>query len=252
MSTEALRLSWFGRPVLPPEFERPLNQRMERHVNVASAKERTQLVGTPMTPSRPSPAAPSPSPGDLEVMSRISAGDERALGTLYDRYSTFAYSLAVAIVREGSDAEEVVAETFSQVWRTAAGFDAKRGSVAAWLSTIVRTRSLDLIRSQKRRAKMLDQAAAMTEEGASPGLSTGAPEADRGAEISEAQVLVRRSLNELPMAQRQVLELAYFGGLSQSEIAAQLNEPLGTIKTRMRAGMEKMRQSLGPIMGGAR
>jgi RNA polymerase sigma-70 factor (ECF subfamily) len=195
---------------------------------------------------------PAPGPSDLEVIARVAAGDERALGTLYDRYATFAYSLASAILRDGPDAEEVVAEAFSQVWRSASGFDASRGSVAAWISTIVRTRSLDLIRSQKRRAKMLDQAAAMTGDGSAPGMSTGAPEADRGAEISEAQALVRRSLDELPAAQRQVLELAYFGGLSQSEIAEQLREPLGTVKTRMRAGMEKMRQSLGPIMGGTR
>lgn len=194
---------------------------------------------------------PANTPSDLEVMSRVAAGDERALGILYDRYATFAYSLASAIVRDGPDAEEVVAEVFSQVWRSAVGFDAGRGSVVAWISTIVRTRSLDLIRSQKRRARMLDQAAAMTDEGSVPGMSSGAPGADRGAEVSEAQVLVRRALAELPAPQRVVLELAYFGGLSQSEIAAQLGEPLGTVKTRMRAGMEKMRQSLGPLMGGA-
>lgn len=186
------------------------------------------------------------------MMARVAAGDERALGMLYDRHATFAYSLAAAILRDGPDAEEVVAEVFSQVWRSAAGFDAGRGSVVAWISTIVRTRALDLIRSQRRRARMLDQAAAMTEEGSAPGMSTGSPDADRGAEVSEAQVLVRRSLAGLPAPQRQVLELAYFGGLSQSEIAGQLGEPLGTVKTRMRAGMEKMRQALGPLMGGVR
>lgn len=184
-------------------------------------------------------------------MSRVIAGDERALGQLYDRFGTFAYSLAAAIVPDRSDAEEVVADAFAQIWRSAATFDGSRGSVTAWVSTIVRTRSLDLLRSQKRRARVLDEAAAMTDEGASPGLSMGAPSPDRGVEVSEAQVLVRRALAELPAAQRQVLELAYFGGLSQSEIAERLSEPLGTVKTRMRAGMEKMRQSLGPIMGGA-
>lgn len=184
------------------------------------------------------------------MVSRLVAGDERALGTLYDRYGTLAYSLAAAIVPDAADAEEVVADAFSQIWRSAATFDASRGSVVAWISTIVRTRSLDLIRSQKRRARVLDQAAAMTEEGASPGLSSGAPSPDRGVEMSEAQLLVRRSLAELPPPQRLVLELAYFGGLSQSEIAERLAEPLGTVKTRMRSGMEKLRQSLGPLMEG--
>lgn len=256
MSTEVLRLTLTGSFFSRMRGDDSARRMPERQVHVARVREGDQVQGRSTMPSpRPTamPTAPQPpTPGDLEVMSRVSAGDERALALLYDRYSTFAYSLAAAIVRDASDAEEVVAEAFSQVWRTAAGFDAGRGSVVAWISTIVRTRSLDLIRSQKRRAKMLDQAAAMTEEGASPGLSSGAPDADRGVEVSEVQDLVRRSLAELAAPQRQVLELAYFGGLSQSEIADKLKEPLGTVKTRMRAGMEKMRQNLGPVLGGLR
>jgi RNA polymerase sigma-70 factor, ECF subfamily len=188
---------------------------------------------------------------DLEVVSRLVAGDERALGALYDRYGPMAYSLACAIVPDSSDAEEVVAEAFSQIWRSAPTFDPSRGSVIAWVSTIVRTRSLDLLRSQKRRARVLDQAAAMAEDGSSPALSAGAPSPDRGVELSETQTLVRQSLAALPPTQRQVLELAYFGGLSQSEIAERLSEPLGTVKTRMRSGMEKLRQALGPLLGAA-
>lgn len=185
---------------------------------------------------------------DLEVVARLTAGDERALGVLYDRYGALAFSLASAIVHDTADAEEVVAETFSQIWRTASSFDAGRGSVVAWVSTIARTRSLDLIRSQKRRARIMDEAAAMSAEGSSPGLSSGVPSPDREVEMSEAQRLVRRSLADLPPPQRHVLELAYFGGLSQSEIAEKLSEPLGTVKTRMRSGMEKLRQALGPLL----
>jgi RNA polymerase sigma-70 factor (ECF subfamily) len=188
----------------------------------------------------------SPHP-DLALVSRLIAGDERALGTLYDRHGGMAYALAAAIVPDVADAEEVVAEAFAQIWRSAAQFDGSRGSVLAWLTTIVRTRALDLVRSQKRRARALDAAAAMSEEGVSPGLSAGPESADRGAEQSEARVLVRRALDELPPPQRRAIELAYFGGLSQSEIAAELGEPLGTVKTRMRAGMEKLRQSLKPL-----
>ncbi len=185
---------------------------------------------------------------DLEVVARLTAGDERALGVLYDRYGALAFSLASAIVHDTADAEEVVAEVFSQIWRTASSFDASRGSVVAWVSTIARTRSLDLIRSQKRRARIMDEAAAMSSEGSSPGLSSGVPSPDREVEMSEAQRLVRRSLADLPPPQRHVLELAYFGGLSQSEIAEKLSEPLGTVKTRMRSGMEKLRQALGPLL----
>lgn len=189
-------------------------------------------------------------PGSVEnaLVSRLIAGDEQALGELFDRHGGMAYSLAYAIVSDAADAEEVVAEAFAQVWRSAATFDANRGNVLAWLTTIVRSRSLDLIRSQRRRARALDEAVAMSDDSEAPGMSTGLADAGRRAELTEVQVLVRRSLATLPAAQRTVLELAYFGGLSQSEIADRLQEPLGTVKTRMRAGMEKLRQQLRPLV----
>jgi len=190
------------------------------------------------------------SPGSSEnaLVSRLIAGDERALGELYDRHGGMAYSLACAIVHDSADAEEVVAEAFAQIWRSAATFDPSRGNVIAWLTTIVRSRSLDLVRSQRRRARALDEAVAMSDESEAPGMSTGLSTADRGAELSETQLLVRRSLARLPANQRTVLELAYFGGLSQSEIADRLKEPLGTVKTRMRSGMEKLRHQLQPLV----
>jgi RNA polymerase sigma-70 factor (ECF subfamily) len=184
---------------------------------------------------------------DAAIVERIATADERALGQLYDRFGRMAYSLAAAIVPDVADAEEVVADAFAQIWRSAAGFDPSRGSVAAWVATIVRTRALDLVRAQKRRSRAVERAAAMADEDAAPMLSP-TERADRGAERSEASTLVRRSLAELPVTQRTVLELAYFGGLSQSEIATHLSEPLGTVKTRMRAGMEKMRQALSPLV----
>jgi RNA polymerase sigma-70 factor (ECF subfamily) len=185
---------------------------------------------------------------DSALVALAASGDERALGELYDRYGGMAFSLACAIVGEQADAEEVVADAFAQVWRSAAGFDPARGSVAAWLATIVRTRALDLVRSRKRRARVLEEAAVVTDEGETLVLAPTTEAADRSAELTETSAIVRRSLAELPAPQRRVIELAYFGGLSQSEIAAQLSEPLGTVKTRMRAGMEKLRQSLRPIL----
>lgn len=185
---------------------------------------------------------------DSALVARAAAGDERALGDLYDRFGGMAYSLACAIVGEHADAEEVVADAFAQIWRSASGFDASRGSVAAWVATIARTRALDLVRSRKRRARVLEEAAVVTDEGETLVLAPSSEATDRGAELTEASVIVRRSLADLPAPQRKVIELAYFGGLSQSEIAAQLSEPLGTVKTRMRAGMEKLRQALRPVM----
>jgi RNA polymerase sigma-70 factor, ECF subfamily len=192
--------------------------------------------------------APTPAPIDPSVISRLVSGDESALGELYDRFGPLAYSLACAMVTDAADAEEVVADAFAQIWRSASTFDPARGNVMAWITTIVRSRALDLLRAQRRRARVLEEAVATGAGGSSPGLSAGPEAADRGVEQSEASIIVRRSLADLPAPQRQVLELAYFGGLSQSEIAERLSEPLGTVKTRMRAGMEKLRQSLRPLI----
>lgn len=186
---------------------------------------------------------------DSDLLSRLALGDEAALAQLYDRHSATAYSLARAIVRDAADAEEVVAEAFAQMWRTAASFDSSRGSVLAWVTTIVRTRALDLIRAQRRRARVLDEAVLAAEDDGIAGAPSGGDTPDRDVERAEARELVRRSLADLPPPQRRVLELAYFGGMSQSEIADLLKEPLGTVKTRMRAGLEKLRTALRPILG---
>ena len=187
---------------------------------------------------------------DGALVARISAGDDRALGELYDRHGGMAYALAVAIVAERADAEEVVADAFGQAWRTALQFDPGRGSVAAWLATITRTRALDLLRARGRRARALERAAQAGTNGLAAPLAEIAVAPDRGAEQQEAKRLVRHCLAELPEPQRRVIELAYFGGLTHTEIAAELQEPLGTIKTRMRAGMEKLRSLLAPLLSG--
>src|SRR5437016_7122146 len=175
------------------------------------------------------------------------AGDDRALGELYDRHGATLYALAVAIARERADAEEIVADALGQAWRTASQFDPGRGSVGAWLATITRSRALDLVRARGRRARALARAAGESGEGLSAPLAAAdAPE--RRVERQEARQLVGRSLAELPEPQRRVIELAYFTGLTQTEIAAELREPLGTVKTRMRAGMEKLRDSLARLL----
>ena len=193
------------------------------------------------------------SPQDVQsavaaIVQRLAAGDEAALAELYDRHGRLAYSLACSIVADPSDAEEVVADAFAQVWRNAASFDSQRGGALAWLATIVRTRALDLLRAQRRRARVVERVATLADDDGRAGVAPSSDSPERGIEQSEARVLVQRSLAELPPPQRRVIELAYYGGLSQSEIAEQLAEPLGTVKTRMRAGMEKLRQSLGPLM----
>ena len=178
---------------------------------------------------------------DLSLLERMAVGEERALGELYDRHGRALYALARAIAGETADAEEVVVEAFGQAWRQAASYDARRGSVSGWLATITRTRALDLVRARGRRSKALERLGRLA------GASQEAEGPDRAAERDEAGRLVAQALAELPEPQRRAIELAYFGGLSQSEIAAELGEPLGTVKTRIRAGMDKLRNLLGPL-----
>ena len=189
-----------------------------------------------------------PSLPDRELVRRMAAGEELALGALYDRHARTVYALALAVVGERADAEEVVADTLGQAWRSAGDYDPGRGSVGAWLNTIARARALDLVRRRGRRGRAYQRAAQSADgELAAPVAMPAAP--DRGVEQAEAGALVRRALAALPDAQRRVIELAYFDGLSQSEIARELAEPLGTVKTRMRAGLEKLRATLRPLAG---
>lgn len=195
-----------------------------------------------------SPSSPVP---DRELVDRMAGGEERALGELYDRYGRTVYALALAIVREPADADEVVVEAFGQAWRQAESFDPARGSVGAWLATIARSRALDLVRARGRRTRAYERAAQLSDDGVATPLGPPGPDPARGVERAEAGQIVTRALAALPESQRVAIELAYFEGLSQSEIAARLSEPLGTIKTRIRSGMEKLRDQLSPLLGGA-
>lgn len=179
----------------------------------------------------PGPAAPL-EPG---LLRRVAQGDEAALGALYDRFGATVYALAYRVVGQQADAEEVTMETFAQVWRDAGKFDSSRGSVAAWLCVIARSRALDLIRAHSRRQRL-------NESVAREPLETAVSGPDLLAE--ERRQAVGAALAELSEPQREAIELAYYHGLSQSEIAERLQQPLGTIKTRMRTGMLKLREML--------
>jgi RNA polymerase sigma-70 factor (ECF subfamily) len=177
---------------------------------------------------------------DLALLERMRGGDEAALATLYDRWSDRINSLAVHLLRDARDAEDIVEETFWQAWRSAARYDAARGSVGSWLLTICRSRALDRIRARRRRPE--DTTLDDVPETAAPGV-----DAADAVVSDETGRIVRAALGELPLEQRQALELAYFGGLSQTEIAEKTGQPLGTIKTRMRLAMNKLRERLAPM-----
>jgi len=174
----------------------------------------------------------------------MSEGDERALGTLYDRWVPAVHSLVLHIVRDSAEAEDVVEEVFWQAWRQAARYEPSRGSVSTWLLTIARSRALDKLRSLRRTRDETVPLAVATDAVASP---VATPQG--AAELSERRTLVAAALQELPREQREALELSYFAGLSQTEIAERTGQPLGTVKTRMRLAMQKLRGKLAQLRG---
>jgi RNA polymerase sigma-70 factor (ECF subfamily) len=189
--------------------------------------------------------------GDEALMARIRDGDERALATLYDRHGQLVYSLARAILSADADAEEITEDVFVTLWTAPERFDPARGSLRAWIATIARTRSLDRLRSSKRRQSAHERAAALGEEGIAVGPAE-AEAADERALLADARASLDRALSVLNQDQRRAVELAYFQGLSQAEIAAALDEPLGTVKTRLRDGMSKLRAFLRAPEGALR
>ena len=165
--------------------------------------------------------------------------DPDALAELYDRYARPIYSLALHIVGDQSEAEDVVQEVFSQAWAQAWRYEAARGAVAAWLLMIARSRAIDRLRA--RRARPDSEPA---REGQLLGLVDPAEPHDLGVLTREQNRRLRDAMARLPALQRLVVQMAYFEGLTQSEIAARLDEPLGTVKTRVRLALLKLREAM--------
>ena len=174
---------------------------------------------------------------DARIVARLAAGDMDAAAELYDRYAGQVFGLARRILRNDRDAEEVVQDVFSQAWRTASAFESARGSVGAWLLMMARSRSIDRLRARQSRPDTLAEPYADSLR--APGLLPS----DQVLSDEQAN-RVREALVALPGPQRQALELAYYEGLTQSEIAEKLTEPLGTVKTRMRTALATLRERL--------
>ena len=175
------------------------------------------------------------------LLPAVARGDLAAFEELYDRYSSTLYALLMRILGNPEDAQEALQETYVKAWTSAKMFDALRGSEVAWLISIARSRGIDRLRSRRIRVDREDEAG--REISTVTGFVDRTSGADKAIE-SEQRIAVRGALAELPDAQRVALELAYFEGLSQSEIAERLHEPLGTVKTRMQLGMKKLRERL--------
>jgi RNA polymerase sigma-70 factor, ECF subfamily len=179
---------------------------------------------------------------DLALLNRVIARDESAIGELYDRHSRLLYGLILRILRDRGEAEEVLQEVFLQVWTRAETYKAELGAPAAWLVRIARNRSIDRFRANSVRTRTVEAAPQP------PPVET--PEAR--AAMSEQQRAVAHALEALPPEQRQLIEEAYFSGLTQSELAERFGLPLGTVKTRVRTGLMTLRRELQSTLVGAR
>ncbi len=169
---------------------------------------------------------------DLALVTAIRSGDQGAMAALYDRYSSIVYSVALRVLQDTGAAEDVLQEIFMQLWRSPGAFDANRGNMAAWLAVIARHRAIDALRRRRPENNIEDLVVSVEPDLAS--------DADRTRTMDK----VRGALQTMPQTQRSALEMAYFEGLTHVEIADKTGEPLGTIKTRIRAGLLSLRKVL--------
>jgi RNA polymerase sigma-70 factor, ECF subfamily len=209
------------------------------------------LADTPGTPGRRersqrgSVGRRGSDPADVQLIQQIVAGDQRALGELYDRWSKPAFSLARRVCADEGLAEDVVQEVFIAFWREPGRFDPARGAFGSWLLTLVHHKAVDAVRRESAIRRRTVPAAEDGEEWSAPP-GPGADQAALGAVVAGQ---VRDALGRLPDEQREALALAYYGGYTQREVATLTGVPLGTVKSRMFTGVQRLRNVLGPLLG---
>lgn len=180
---------------------------------------------------------------DQALMERLTYRDLTAFRTLYNRYSSLVYSASLRVLRDAGLAEDMVQEIFLRIWRKPESYVATRGKFATWLTSVTRNRAVDAIRSRNRRYRH-ETASPEEQEWDVPGDERDDPALT--AEMSDQRRMILAALSGLPAEQRRVIQLAYFGGLTQQEISDKLDQPLGTVKTRIRLGMQKLKAALTP------
>jgi RNA polymerase sigma-70 factor (ECF subfamily) len=171
----------------------------------------------------------------VDLIKRVAKGDREAFGQLYDRFSSLVFTLAMRMLSARADAEDLLQEVFVQIWRQAENYSEERGSPEAWIINMARSRAIDKIRSVRRTEKSL----VLTGD---PAEAESSVNVESAAAQSEVRLMMNSALAHLPESQRRVLELAYFEGLTQMEIAGRLGEPLGTVKTRIRSGLQRLKE----------
>lgn len=185
-------------------------------------------------------APPDVDAHDEACLRRMAAGEDRGIAQVYDRHSRAVYSLACRVLSDPGEAEDVVQDVFAQAWRQASRFDAERSSVRGWLLMMTRARSIDRLRARTVRA-----AVGGSHPDAENAVADHAPDPEAAAAMSQEARRVIKAMAELDPAQRTAVELAYYKGLTHTEIAETLGQPLGTVKTRVRTALMKLRDALG-------
>src|SRR3981081_444535 len=176
-------------------------------------------------------SSPSSPIDDADLLALVKRGDQGAMASLFDRYSKIVYSVALRVLRDPASAEDILQEVFMQIWRNPDGFVATRGSLGGWLAVVARNRSIDALR-RKRPSEQVDDMALASNYNL-------AAEAERNSLMEKARGVIR----VLPMEQRKTLEMAFFDGLTHSEIAEMTGDPLGTVKTRIRSALISLRKA---------
>jgi len=178
---------------------------------------------------------------EFELLRRIAQRERAAFEDLYSRYANILYASALKFVKEDADAQDVVQDVFIQIWDKAKLYDPAKGKPLTWALTLTRNRAIDRIRAIQRRTRLRDE----FEQETFVDESAGVREALSGVDASEKGQILRKAVSQLSPQQKKVIELAYFGGLTQTEIAEKLGEPLGTVKARARRGLLKLKELLG-------
>ena len=185
---------------------------------------------------------PSAEATQIDLLRRIAAQDRQALAEFYDQLAGLLFATAVRILGDSQEAEEVIQDVFVQIWAKAAAYDESLATPGHWALSIARNRSIDRLRARQRRAKLLEELTAESD------FATLPPESGFGGLTGEEVAAIRSAVGGLPTEQRQAIEMAFFAGMSHPEIAERLEEPLGTVKARIRRGMMKLRENLQPYL----
>jgi len=211
---------------------------------VRSRKRLPKADEEPETPERPSSGMPELEPGaptDLELMLGIQAEDPEALAQLYDRYNGIIKALILRVIHNEAEADDLLQEIFMEIWNQAKNFSAQKGKPLGWMVTLARRRAIDGLRKKQAYARAEERLQRETEQQPDAWVHNATEEE---IAVSDTRVLIRRVISILPPAQQQAIELAFFRGMSQREIAANTNTPLGTVKTRLELGLKKIYDGL--------